>query len=500
MRIRLSLPVTLLLISISAFGQNFLKIPSKVDTPGDIPICVKSGDQINPACVGDDKGGYFVVWQNGLGDNYATGGYVRDSAMPKIQAQRIDASGRRLWGASGVRVSLDTTYQTSPTIVSDNNGGAIIEWANTVRTWTEGSSYPTDRYNYAAQRIDANGNLLWTTEGVTILNGVTSNSYHETRRVTGIGSDDSGGALFTFYDWQQHFSTDFLADRISSEGILRLDTVGPYLCWVGLSSEQYTGGFSSPHIVSNISGGGIFSWAESDGYTSTTLKVISLDSTGRLMWSNQPQPKVDWNLTGGGLPFDMCSDGAGGVYICWILSTTGVLSAQWIDNTGNENWGANGRTICNLGVTPDEPQIAANPAGGAFVAWKDFRDGPKGELYAARINRAGDIPWTNNGIPVCLNDSVQIIYGINCRSSESIFITWRNNDRVHAQLLNGSGDAQWMANGVVVGSNEAKQDQAALCGNNSGRTIVVWQDSRNGIDPDIYGQWIDASVAPQLVR
>ena len=77
-----------------------------------------------------------------------------------LYAQQLDFSGNPLWTADGIIINNASEGQFRPKIISDENGGAIIVWAK-----NGGGFYGYDLY---AQRIDANGNLLWNPNGVAI--------------------------------------------------------------------------------------------------------------------------------------------------------------------------------------------------------------------------------------------------------------------------------------------------------------------------------------------
>ncbi|UCF93495.1 MAG: hypothetical protein JSW39_04850 [Desulfobacterales bacterium] len=97
-----------------------------------------------PEITGDGAGGAIIAWsdlRSGDDDTYA---------------QRVDGNGNVLWTADGVAISSAEDDQYPRKIVSD--GGAIIAWLD----WRNGND---DIY---AQRVDADGNVLWTTDGVAI--------------------------------------------------------------------------------------------------------------------------------------------------------------------------------------------------------------------------------------------------------------------------------------------------------------------------------------------
>src|SRR5690348_9693452 len=99
------------------------------------PICPDPIFQANPHSVSDGAGGAIVTWED-----------YRNGHNSDIYAQRINASGFVQWTTDGVPISTDSNDQTSPTIVGDDAGGAIIAWEDK-RSGTN--------YDIYAQRIDA---------------------------------------------------------------------------------------------------------------------------------------------------------------------------------------------------------------------------------------------------------------------------------------------------------------------------------------------------------
>ncbi len=107
-----------------------------------------SASRWSPAmAVEPTSGNAVVVWEdyrNGNGDIYA---------------QRVDARGNRLWAAD-VRVNSDsgTASQGSPVVAVDPaSGNALVVWA-------DGRNSSTYYFDIYAQRIDASGNKLWAAD------------------------------------------------------------------------------------------------------------------------------------------------------------------------------------------------------------------------------------------------------------------------------------------------------------------------------------------------
>ena len=81
-----------------------------------VALCTVASDQVYPTIVSDGAGGAIVTWvdyRNGTADIYA---------------QRVNAAGAPQWTADGVALCTAASDQSSPTIVSDGAGGAIVTW------------------------------------------------------------------------------------------------------------------------------------------------------------------------------------------------------------------------------------------------------------------------------------------------------------------------------------------------------------------------------------
>ncbi len=113
-----------------------------------VAISTTVDDQRFPALTSDGAGGAIITYDSRSGPGF------------DIYSQRIDASGAVQWTANGVAISTATMDQDHPTIASDGAGGAIITWDD-LRSFVSG----TDIY---AQRINASGSVQWTSNGVAI--------------------------------------------------------------------------------------------------------------------------------------------------------------------------------------------------------------------------------------------------------------------------------------------------------------------------------------------
>jgi len=156
-----------------------------------LPVCRASGAQHAPKLTIDGAGGVIAVWQ----DNR--------SGVLKIFAQRLDGNGLPLWTVDGIPLCTAAGVQSSPAIVTDASGGAIVVWEDR-RSGTE------DLY---AQRVDGNGNLLWPSDGVPVSLAA------QDQRFAQLTSDGTHGAIAGWYDTRAG-NGDIYANRILASGYM----------------------------------------------------------------------------------------------------------------------------------------------------------------------------------------------------------------------------------------------------------------------------------------
>ncbi|MHA1381574.1 MAG: hypothetical protein ACTSRG_24670 [Candidatus Helarchaeota archaeon] len=155
-------------------------------------LCIASSDQVDPRICSDGAGGAYVVWE----DN-------RDGTAD-IYAQYIDLNGVVQWG-NGIVICNETDNQALSVICSDGVGGAILAWSD----YRRGSFFHSDVY---VQRINSSGNTYWTENGTGIC---TEDGF--TSAMIEIIPDEAGGALLTWMD-RRGTDYDIYAQRINSDG------------------------------------------------------------------------------------------------------------------------------------------------------------------------------------------------------------------------------------------------------------------------------------------
>jgi hypothetical protein len=429
------------------------------DPTVNVPVCTVSGDQQNPRIVSDGSGGAIMIW---LDKRYT--GYTM------LFAQRVDAAGFMQWSINGRLISYSRDC-TSPSLVSDGSGGAIITWSDT----RIGLS------RVYAQRINASGFTLWTSNGVAVTGGID-------QAVPSIVSDGAGGAIIAWLELAA--DVDIKAQRITATGSLAWGPSGRTIC-AASGSQLY------PVVATDMAGGAIVCWQ--DGRAGTSNQDIygqRVDAGGTVQWALNGVPVVI--APNNQLSPVIGSDDAGGAVVAWADLRTGAnqeVFAQHLDPLGSPVWNANGVLVSDLPHSQD-PQIICDGSGGAFVGWADNRIGLQ-SVWMQHLDAAGNALWAAGGVsPHASADQAgpRIIPD----GDGGVILTWYalsyyGGTHVFAQRFSSSGALLWPVPNIVSIASRS-QYESVVAGDGSNGAIVAWTDQRAAYNnKDIYAQRILSS-------
>ncbi len=433
-----------------------------------VAVCTATGDQEFPAIVGDGGTGAILAWKD-----------RRNGTDRDLYAQRLNASGVTQWTTNGLAVCTAAGDQTSLALSADGAGGALL-------AWVDARTGPPRLY---AQRLHGAGACLWAADGVAVSPAAVFMQASEPT----ILPYGSGGALLTWYD------TPALDREMFTQA---LDATG------GLVWPEAVGLFLDPGVqrnaaqISDGAGGAIVTWAEKRGHQ-YDICARRYDGAGAPLW-----PRVVLATTGGLQPM-ITADLAGGTIVSWFDERNGVdtdVYAQRLDGSGNTLWTAGGAPVCTAASYQMFGGMVADSAGGAVVAWTDWRNGAA-DIYAQRINSSGAPVWAANGVPVCTATGQQR-FDRNFLDSPVVigpgggaFVAWKDSrggagTDLYAQRLDGSGAPQWTVNGIPVCTAAGEQGNFRVFGGRTLGLLLVWEDTRAG-RTDIYAQRVTDAGVPQ---
>jgi len=251
----------------------------------------------------------------------------------------------------------------------------------------------------------------------------------------------------------------------------------------------------SPCIASDGVGGAIIAWSCDRPHPFPHAVFANrIDGRGYLVWSGcgTQVDEPDWNSNG---PVDIESDGTGGAIVCWSGNNgddTATIRAQRVNAAGGKLWGAGGVELCtgaSEDPAPTYPRVTSDGSGGAIVVWYDQHDGDY-DLYARRVDGAGNVLWPSGGVAVCTEEHNQQLHRIVTDGAGGAIIVWRDSRStfadIYAQRIDASGTVRWTVDGLAICTEDGVQDKPRVVSDGLGGAIITWMDA------DIRAQRVDA--------
>jgi hypothetical protein len=263
----------------------------------------------------------------------------------------------------------------------------------------------------------------------------------------------------------------------------------------GVAICTATGAQTASKIISDGAGGAIVAWQDYP-----YIYAQRVNAAGVVQWTVDGVPLCTSPASATD-KFSITADGAGGAIVAWVDARVGgyeYIYAQRVDSAGTVQWTADGVPVCQasaIAMSLYKPGIATDGAGGAIVSWGDVRDYLY-RIYAQRVDYSGAVQWATDGIAICTIEGVQPLPAVTSDGSFGAIVTWidsRNgNNDIFSQRVNASGTLLWAANGVPLCTATEAQNYLAADSDGAGGAIVTWRDDRSG-NADIYAQRIAAS-------
>ncbi len=434
------------------------------------PVTTETGTQWFPRLVADGEGGAIIAWMDKRSKDYYD-----------IYAQRIDTDGYILWTTDGIPVCTAGGDQREHWIATDGSGGAIVTWAD----YRSGSD--SDIY---AQRIDPNGNTMWTGDGVAVCSAEGDQTSPQ------IVEDGSGATVITWVDARSGAGEeDIYAMKIDPDG-------NALWTWQGVAVTAASHDQYAPQITSDGAGGAIIAWEDKRAGGNPDIYAQRIDSGGNALWTADGvmvslSDSADCNLR-------MAYDEDGGAILTWDNNGGGSFDifAQRLDASGNPLWAPGGLGVCTAPSPQIKPEIVSDMASGAIIAWTDLRNVLGSDIYAQRVDAGGGIMWSADGVLVCGAESNQSYHKIATDGLGGAVITWRdervdnNNADIYAQRVDHDGGIQWTEGGVRICAADGLQTKPQLVYEGYCGVIIAWADFRNLYDSDIYAMKVCEGLPP----
>ncbi len=202
----------------------------------------------------------------------------------------------------------------------------------------------------------------------------------------------------------------------------------------------------------------------------------------------------------------MIPDGFGGIIVAYThfdpIDSMDVY-VQRLDASGFPLWGSAGVRVCGAAHSQAGAILASDGSGGVIVAWFDQRNGGNyyfGDLYAQRVNAAGVVQWTTDGVPICTAVGMQLGQKIVADGLGGAIIAWQDERYgvdIYAQRVNSAGIVLWPADGRTICLAAGAQLSPALISDGVGGATLAWPDFRSGTGYHVFAQRIDGAGTGQ---
>ncbi|MBI3521338.1 MAG: T9SS type A sorting domain-containing protein [Bacteroidetes bacterium] len=333
-------------------------------TGNGVAVCTNTSTQKSVAITeGGIDGSAIITWEDNRNGNY------------DIYAQKIDSSGNVLWTIDGIAVCNKTTNQRDPAIVSDNAGGAIIVWEDSVNFY----------WDIYAQHISSSGSVLWTSTGVAICN--SPNTQTNPR----IDVNGAGGAIITWQDKRGNVDYDIYAQAINASGTTQWTSNGVAICTAA-------GTQNNPRIEPDGSSGALIAWIDKRSGTDYNIYAQRINSSGTVQWTANGADVC--TATGNQSALDMKYLGANGLALSWKDERSGpiMIYAQILNLSGAAQLTTNGIQLSS-GLKSINPNNISDGNGGVIIAWQDSTN-VGWDIKAQKLTAAGAVDWTAGGVTI----------------------------------------------------------------------------------------------------
>lgn len=436
---------------------------------GNLPVCAVAGFQTRPVICSDGLGGAIFAWADS-----------RSGAGGDIYVQRVNAAGTLLWTVNGAGLCTASGDQSSPAILSDDAGGAIVVWQDL----RSGAAY--DVY---AQRVNAAGVAQWTANGIPVC--TSTGAQTEPRMV----SDGAGGAILAWSD-QRAGNADVYAQRISAAGVVQWTANGVALCTAAQQQTQVA-------IAPDGTGGAIVTWQDFRSGANSDIYAQRINA-GAAQWAANGVPVC---VATGDQAFGVViSDMRGGALVAWQDPRLGAANydiyIQNLSGSGAPLWTVDGIAMSTETGTQVEPYLCSDGAGGAWVAWSTARATTGSDVAAGRITAGGTRLSGSSGVTLTSAPNSQVVRTALADGAGGLYVAFEDlragvNLDLYAQHLSANGDLFGVPftpyNGLAISAAAGRQSAPQMVGDGRGGVIAVWADGRNEVVDDIYAQRFDVN-------
>ena len=191
---------------------------------------------------------------------------------------------------------------------------------------------------------------------------------------------------------------------------------------------------------------------------------------------------IEWQRTG-----DISPDGE--MIFAWSDTRNGIrdVFAQKVNAAGEKLWGTEGIAVVTADGRQEDPILIADNEGGAFIIWADYKNEPdtEGDVYGQHILSDGSLVWGGTGIALTDKSGKQTSLNM-CKDGEGgVFAIWKDYEpssygHIYGTHITADGAIINQGEGVPIIEYDSYKGYASLEFGGTGSAVLVWLDERFG--------------------
>ncbi len=270
-----------------------------------------------------------------------------------------------------------------------------------------------------------------------------------------------------------------------------------------------------PVVEASREGGAYIAWNDDRdpyGPTYDDAFMQRMTSTGAVAAGWPATGAVVSNTIWNEVPTGMVVEGDGSCLVSWYMRRNGTgtdVFLQHVEPTGQLDplWPAGGVTVAADWCDEDDTQICSDGAGGAFVAWEEYRYSAGPDIRARRVLASGTLApaWPDTGVLVGHTPGSDLLCNLVADGSGGAYVAWWGSNRAYVQHLTAAGAIApgWPEGGLRVCPLETSQFVLQAVSDEAGGVVVAWDDNREtpaGGGSGIYGDIFAMRLQPDGTR
>ncbi|MDZ7290169.1 MAG: putative Ig domain-containing protein [candidate division KSB1 bacterium] len=345
--------------------------------------------------------------------------------------------------------------QLAPLLMSDNMEGAFVVWQDK----------RAGRSAIYAQHVNNLSQPVWKQDGLAI-------AASSKDQLAPVAIDDGKGGVLIFWQDLRNDEGDIYGQHLDGTGSLLWGNTGiPIIRANGRQAE--------PKAVGDGQNGAFILWREFKS-GNEDIFVQRIDGNGTILL--ETAGKAVAQGAGNQILGDVAVAPNGDLVVAWSDNSSGLalVTAQRFDAMIKPRWSA-GLLVTAVKSTQTAPVLHVDRLGNTFIVWTDSRNRNL-DLYAQKVDAAGQLLWGQSALPVCKATNDQYSQQIASDGSDGILIVWEDKRSgkpdIYGQALNAAGQARWQNDGVGISTSSQEQTQPRVAADGSGGLICAWTDDR----------------------